>query len=455
MEKMKIKKETWRKAGMIAGSTVAAALVVLGIVFGAKQCARTANADPLGEEETTDRNLLYGIEYENYDVVTEQVGNGQTLSHILGSLGVGPATVDRIDRGCKPVFDMRGMRAGHPYTAFLEQDSLGRRLCHFVYEKNPMDYIVVSLAGDSIAVRQESKEVTTVRRKEKAKIDKINNSLWNATIAAGMPASIPCEMEDIFGWNVDFFALQEGDEFTVIFDERWIDTVRVGTGTVWGAEFRHNGKVYRAIPFRQDGRLAYWDENGNSLRRQFLKAPLKYTRISSRFSPSRLHPILKVRRPHLGVDYAAPAGTEVVAIADGVVTEKRWDSKGGGNILKIRHANNYISGYLHLKGYVKGIAVGSRVSQGQPIAYVGSTGRSTGPHLDFRIWKNGTAIDPLKIPSDPVEPINAANREAFDRVRERIIAELEGEVPDEEKILSLDPLPEQQSPEAPESGKEE
>ena len=132
MEKMKIKKETWRKAGMIAGSTVAAALVVLGIVFGAKQCARTANADPLGEEETTDRNLLYGIEYENYDVVTEQVGNGQTLSHILGSLGVGPATVDRIDRGCKPVFDMRGMRAGHPYTAFLEQDSLGRRLCHFV-----------------------------------------------------------------------------------------------------------------------------------------------------------------------------------------------------------------------------------------------------------------------------------------------------------------------------------
>ena len=313
-----------------------------------------------------------------------------------------------------------------------------------LYEKNPTDYIVVSLAGDSVTVRQESKEVKLVRRKETAKIDKTNNSLWNATIAAGMPASIPCEMEDIFGWSVDFFGLQEGDEFTVIFDERWIDTVRVGTGMVWGAEFRHNGKLYRAIPFRQDGRVAYWDENGNSLRRQFLKAPLKYTRISSRFSPSRLHPIYKVRRPHLGVDYAAPAGTEVVAIADGVVTEKRWDSKGGGNILKIKHANNYISGYLHLKGYARGITVGKRVSQGEPIAYVGSTGASTGPHLDFRIWKNGTAIDPLKIPSDPVEPISPANREAFEYFKTNIIAELEGEVPDDEKIVSLDYTPVQQ-----------
>ena len=329
MKKMKIKKETLKRAGIIAGGAAVAAAIVLLLLFGTKRCSHPAERSLLSEEEEMSApNLMYGIEYENYDVITEKVGSGQTLSHILDGLGVGPATVDRIDRESRSVFDMRGMRAGQPYTAFMEHDSLGRRLRHFVYEKNPTDYIVVSLAGDSVTVRQESKEVKLVRRKETAKIDKTNNSLWNATIAAGMPASIPCEMEDIFGWSVDFFGLQEGDEFTVIFDERWIDTVRVGTGMVWGAEFRHNGKLYRAIPFRQDGRVAYWDENGNSLRRQFLKAPLKYTRISSRFSPSRLHPIYKVRRPHLGVDYAAPAGTEVVAIADGVVTEKRWDSKG-------------------------------------------------------------------------------------------------------------------------------
>ena len=445
MKKMKIKKETLKRAGIIAGGAAVAAAIVLLLLFGTKRCSHPAERSLLSEEEEMSApNLMYGIEYENYDVITEKVGSGQTLSHILDGLGVGPATVDRIDRESRSVFDMRGMRAGQPYTAFMEHDSLGRRLRHFVYEKNPTDYIVVSLAGDSVTVRQESKEVKLVRRKETAKIDKTNNSLWNATIAAGMPASIPCEMEDIFGWSVDFFGLQEGDEFTVIFDERWIDTVRVGTGMVWGAEFRHNGKLYRAIPFRQDGRVAYWDENGNSLRRQFLKAPLKYTRISSRFSPSRLHPIYNVRRPHLGVDYAAPAGTEVVAIADGVVTEKRWDSKGGGNILKIKHANNYISGYLHLKGYARGITVGKRVSQGEPIAYVGSTGASTGPHLDFRIWKNGTAIDPLKIPSDPVEPISPANREAFEYFKTNIIAELEGEVPDDEKIVSLDYTPVQQ-----------
>ena len=321
MKKMKIKKETLKRAGIIAGGAAVAAAIVLLLLFGTKRCSHPAERSLLSEEEEMSApNLMYGIEYENYDVITEKVGSGQTLSHILDGLGVGPATVDRIDRESRSVFDMRGMWAGQPYTAFMEHDSLGRRLRHFVYEKNPTDYIVVSLAGDSVTVRQESKEVKLVRRKETAKIDKTNNSLWNATIAAGMPASIPCEMEDIFGWSVDFFGLQEGDEFTVIFDERWIDTVRVGTGMVWGAEFRHNGKLYR--------------------------------------------------RPHLGVDYAAPAGTEVVAIADGVVTEKRWDSKGGGNILKIKHANNYISGYLHLKGYARGITVGKRVSQGEPIAYV-------------------------------------------------------------------------------------
>ena len=257
MKKMKIKKETLKRAGIIAGGAAVAAAIVLLLLFGTKRCSHPAERSLLSEEEEMSApNLMYGIEYENYDVITEKVGSGQTLSHILDGLGVGPATVDRIDRESRSVFDMRGMRAGQPYTAFMEHDSLGRRLRHFVYEKNPTDYIVVSLAGDSVTVRQESKEVKLVRREETAKIDKTNNSLWNATIAAGMPASIPCEMEDIFGWSVDFFGLQEGDEFTVIFDERWIDTVRVGTGMVWGAEFRHNGKLYRAIPFRQDGRVA-------------------------------------------------------------------------------------------------------------------------------------------------------------------------------------------------------
>ncbi len=424
----------------IAGVVAVAAVITVAVSV-SRGCSREGKdvAGNVDEDDMSSPNLMYGIEYDNYEVVTDKVHNGQTLSHILDGFGIGPATIDRVDREARPVYDMRKMRAGQTYTAFLEKnDSLRGRLRHFVYEKNPTDYVVVSFVGDSIEVYEDSKEVSIVRRKETARI---SSSLWNAIVEAGIPVAISCDMEDIFGWSVDFFGLQQGDEFTVIFDERWIDTVRVGTGMVWGAEFRHNGKTYTAIPFKQDGHLAYWDENGNSLRRQFLKAPLKYTRISSRFNPSRLHPIYKVRRPHLGVDYAAPKGTPVVAIADGVVTDRRWDPKGGGNILKIKHANGYVSGYLHLSGYAKGVGVGTRVSQGQLIAYVGSTGASTGPHLDFRIWKNGTAIDPLKIPSDPVEPIKPANRAAFSYFKERITAELEGDVPDERKIRDMDYVP--------------
>ena len=430
-----------KKAKLAIAVTVGVLLVAAAILLNVRSCQRSASEEEgFGAEEAlSSPDLMYGIAYENCDVVTDKVRSGQTLSHILGGLGVGPALIDRIDRTSRPTFDMRGLRADHPYTAFLEKDSLDKRhLRHFVYETTPIDYVVVTLIGDSVTVRKESKEVNLIRRKETARITREVNSLWMATMAAGMPASLPCEVEDIFGWSVDFFGLQEGDEFTVIFDERWIDTTRVGTGMIWGAEFRHEGKLYRAIPFRQDGRLAYWDEEGNSLRRQFLKAPLKYTRISSRFTGSRMHPIYKIRRPHYGVDYAAPSGTPVVAIADGTVIARQWDPKGGGNYLKIRHANGYVSGYLHLRGYAKGITVGKRVSQGDLIAYVGSTGASTGPHLDYRIWKNGTPIDPLRIPSDPVEPIEERNRPAFDSIKSRIVAELTGEVADSLKVRSLD-----------------
>lgn len=437
MNKIVINRNSLKKIGAIAGGVVLLAGVVVGSVLLSKQCSRADAEEEYVEEETTP-NLMYGIEYDQYEVVTEKVKSGQTLSHILGTLGVNPATIDRVERESRPIYNMRNINAGHPYTAFIEQDSLATRLRHFVYERNATDYVVVSFVGDSVSVHAGQKDVTVVRRKETAKI---NSSLWNAIVAAGIPAAISCDMEDIFGWSVDFFGLQQGDEFTVIFDERWIDTVRIGTGRVWGAEFKHNGKFYRAIPFMQDGHLAYWDENGNSLRRQFLKAPLKYTRISSKFSNSRLHPIHRIRRPHHGVDYAAPMGTPVVAIADGVVVERKWDSRGGGNMLKIKHANSYISGYLHLKGYAKGMTVGKRITQGELIAYVGSTGSSTGPHLDFRIWKGGSAIDPLKIPSDPVEPIKEQNKKNFDFFKNRIIAELSGEVPEERKIRDLDYIP--------------
>ena len=175
------------------------------------------------------------------------------------------------------------------------------------------------------------------------------------------------------------------------------------------------------------------------MRKQLLKAPLKFSRISSRFSRSRLHPVHRVYRPHLGVDYAAPTGTPVHAVADGVVTFKGWGG-GGGNTLKIKHAGNLVTGYLHLSKFAKGISQGTRVSQGQVIGYVGSTGTSTGPHLDYRIWKNGTNIDPLKVPQEPAEPIKQENMADFEHIRDRIIAELNGEATPEMIVTQLDSI---------------
>jgi murein DD-endopeptidase MepM/ murein hydrolase activator NlpD len=244
-------------------------------------------------------------------------------------------------------------------------------------------------------------------------------------------------MEEIYQWTVDFFGIQKGDNFTVIYDEKLIDSTHVGIGRIWGAKFNHAGKEVYAIPFKQGDKIQYWEYDGASLRKQLLKAPLKFSRISSGFSYSRLHPVHRVYRAHTGVDYAAPKGTPVRAVADGVVTFKGWGG-GGGNTLKIKHAGNLVTGYLHLSKFAAGINKGSRVSQGQLIGYVGSTGTSTGPHLDYRIWKNGTPINPLKVPQEPAEPIKKENMAAFEILRERIVAELNGTATPDMIVTQLD-----------------
>ncbi|MBO5962190.1 MAG: peptidoglycan DD-metalloendopeptidase family protein, partial [Alistipes sp.] len=307
-------------------------------------------------------------------------------------------------------------------------------LDHLVYEKNIIDYVVFSFVGDSVAVREGQREVEIRRKKSSATI---SSSLWGAIMESKLPYSLASEMEDIYQWTVDFFGIQQGDSFTVIYDEKFIDTLSVGVGRVWGAKFTHRGKDIYAIPFEQGGKLQYWEEDGGSLRKQLLKAPLKFTRISSKFSHARLHPVTKKVRPHHGVDYAAPIGTPVRAVADGTVTVMTR-KKADGNILKIKHPGNLSSGYLHLRNFAKGMKVGARVSQGQVIGYVGSTGYSTGPHLDFRLWKGGTPINPLNVPQKPTEPISKENKEKFEQVKARVIAELNGDVPDSMKVTNLE-----------------
>jgi len=221
------------------------------------------------------------------------------------------------------------------------------------------------------------------------------------------------ELAEIYGWTIDFFGIQKGDHYKVLYEQLVVDQDTFGIGNIYAANFNHMNEDYQAYYFVQDSVGEFFDEEGNSLRKTFLKAPLRYKRISSKFTNRRYHPVLKIYRPHHGVDYAAAAGTPVHTIGDGVVIKKGYQKRGGGNYIKIKHNSTYSTTYMHLQGFAKGMRVGKHVKQGELIGYVGSTGLATGPHLDFRVYKNGTAINPLSIKSTPAKPVDSANIERF------------------------------------------
>jgi murein DD-endopeptidase MepM/ murein hydrolase activator NlpD len=221
-------------------------------------------------------------------------------------------------------------------------------------------------------------------------------------------------LSDIYAWTIDFFGLQKGDRFRVLYEQKVCDGEVIAIDTVRYAVFSHDGKEFPMVMYNQhDGGNIWWNEKGESMRKAFLKAPLNFTRISSGFSYARKHPVTRKVQPHTGVDYAAPKGTPVMTIGDGVVTSVKYEG-AGGNTVRIRHNSVYSTAYLHLSKYAKGLKAGQRVRQGEVIGYVGSTGRSTGPHLDFRVWKNGSPINPLKMDSPPAEPIKETSRPAFE-----------------------------------------
>jgi murein DD-endopeptidase MepM/ murein hydrolase activator NlpD len=273
---------------------------------------------------------------------------------------------------------------------------------------------------DSLRVYKDVRNVDTVIREISGII---NTSLWVDMIDNGAPQDLITAMADLYAWQVDFFSISNGDRFKIIFEEIMIDSTSIGIGKIKSALFRHNDENFYAVGYKQDGIDDYFDERGNCLRKMFLKSPLKFSRISSRFTRSRYHPILKIYRPHLAIDYVAPKGTPVHTIGNGIVISAGY-SGGAGNTVKIRHPNSYISGYNHLSRFGPGIRAGKRVSQGDLIGYVGSTGLSTGPHLDFRIWKNGSNINPLSIKAPPAKSVDKAHLNEFNGIRNKSLYEL-------------------------------
>lgn len=358
-----------------------------------------------------------GFNPDTLDVLNGTVHRNQFFSDLMTGLGMSLSDSYDISTVSDSVFDVRRLKAGNQWQAYYSineySDSVAGnhgKLSYFVYSLDRVTDVVfkctrpysVWLSYRPISVERLYADVT------------ITTSLWNDMLDDGVSPLLILELSDIYAWTVDFFGLQEGDRFRVLYDMKMCDGEPFAVDTVRYAVFSHQGHDYPAIMFNQgDGGNVYWNENGESMRKAFLKAPLRYSRISSGFSYSRRHPITRKVQAHTGVDYAAPAGTPVVTIGDGVITSMRNEG-AGGNVVRIRHNSVYSTAYLHLSRFAKGMKVGRRVAQGDVIGYVGSTGRSTGPHLDFRVWKNGSPINPLKMQSPPAEPLKEENRAAFD-----------------------------------------
>lgn len=378
---------------------------------------------PDSDIEIAEPELLYGLPVDSFHVEENTVSRNENLSDILISRGVSAVSIDKIARNSVPVFDVRKMKVGNDYAVFYSTDS-ARVPMYFAYREDPVHYYLYELNSDSLKVKAGQYEVES-RRKVSSGV--ITSSLWDAMKANNLDPMMAIQLSEIYAWSIDFFGIQKGDRFKVIYDEDFVKGETIGTGRIHAALFNSGGSDFYAIYFEQSDGQNYFDEKGQSLRKSFLKAPLKFSRISSRFSNSRMHPVLRIRRPHLGVDYAAATGTPIYSIGDGVVITRAYQAGGGGNYVKIRHNSVYTTSYMHMSKFGPGISVGTRVKQGQVIGYVGATGLASGPHLDFRVFMNGIPIDPLKMKSPPAEPVSESNRAKFKALCDSLIKELKSE----------------------------
>ncbi len=408
---------------------VALAIVVVGMIFLAEFLP-----DPLTQPVSNDvvatpdsaitvappeSTRLYGIVIDSLEVVRDKIKRNQNLSDILTRYNVPFSQINELATKSKDVFDVRKLNYGKPYIILAKKDSLSTAT-HFIYEPNAFEYVVYQLK-DSIKAAKFEKPIET---RERELIAEINSSMYEAILEKNASPLLVNRLVDVFAWQIDFFRIQKGDLFKVIYEEQLVDGEVVGIGKIKGAYFEHFGNSYYAVYFDQGSGVDYFDEEGKSLRKAFLRAPLNYTRISSRYSLRRFHPVQKRYKAHLGTDYAAPTGTPIRTVGDGIIIEARY-KRNNGNYVKVKHNANYTTQYLHMSKIAKGIKPGVKVKQGQTIGFVGSTGLATGPHLCFRFWKNGRQVDALKVELPPSEPIKAEFLEEYNKVRDEIIYRLD------------------------------
>lgn len=401
-------KKEWAVIGILI---VCTAFVITSFIY-KKEKSKEAEAPVVKVEELVEIKegaLLdtYGFDRNQLTVSEKKVKKNESLYLILRSLDVSPVTIHEINQKSKGVFKVSNIQPGQRYLTYADKES-GTPV-RLVFHENPLEYVIIDWETD-VKVESGQKAVTTELMEASGEI---RSSLYETLLEVGKSTLLGNRLSDVFAWQIDFFRLYPGDNFRFIYEQHYVDGEPYAVGKILAADFVNKGRKYEAYFFKGEETEGYYDENGNSVQKALLKAPFKYSqRVSSRFSHNRFHPVLKRNIPHYGVDYAAPLGTPVLSVGDGIVEEAQYRG-ANGNIAKIKHNGTYTTAYLHLNGFAKGIKKGARVKQGQVIGYVGKTGRVTGVHLDYRIYKNGNPVNPLKVDLPPSKSVAESDREKF------------------------------------------
>ena len=419
-------------AAVVGVFLLAAALLLIrdkGFLLEASEAVSvTQEAPPPPAETGLDK---YGLVSDDYNIIDRSVRRNETFGEILTGHNIPYEKVLTIASSARDVFDVRRIQAGKPLRVYSDSLAGTHQARYVVYEQDKLNYVVFDLAADSeSSAVYAGKREGEIRRRQLS--GRIESSLYRTLEAKQVPPNLvpplALALAEVFAWQVDFFRILEGDDFNVIYEVLHVDGEPFRVERIIAARFGHRKTDYFGFRFEEGERPDFFDENGNSLRRELLKAPIRYDRISSRYSRRRFHPIQKTYKAHLGTDYAAAPGTPIYSVGDGVVLEAQF-KRYNGNYVKIRHNSVYTTGYLHMSRIASGIRPGTRVKQGQVIGYVGSTGLATGPHVCYRYWKHGTQIDPY---TDTLPPASAVASELMDRfviVRDEMMPQLLGVVP--------------------------
>ena len=360
--------------------------------------------EPVEQEQIKPDKYEFGFNLDDFDVLVDTIKSGDSFGKILFENHIGYRKIEEIVQATKDTFDVKRLNIGKRYTVLRTKDSI-QKAKYFIYQPNKINYIVFDFESDSLPKAFKAKKKVT--KVERTASGVITSSLSESIDDAGLNIYIAHELADIYAWSIDFFRLQKGDSYKLNFTELYIeDSIYVGVDKIKSAVFTHNKTPFYAFDYHSEefeGINDYYDETGKTLRSQFLKAPVKFSRISSRYNPNRRIKYYGYRkRPHLGTDFAAPIGTPILATASGTVLESRRRG-ANGKYVKIRHNGTYSTQYLHMRK--QNVKKGQVVKQGDVIGWIGMTGNTGGPHVCYRFWKNGKQVDPLKEKLPSAKPI--------------------------------------------------